>query len=75
MEAAHKLWVKQGPSIKALAVETGMTNGTLTQILSGAQAGTEVLTDVQTGGEPEQEEQASNPFMPRPRNNKDKNKK
>jgi len=75
VEAAHKLWVKQGPSIKALAVETGMTNGTLTQILSGAQAGTEVLTDVQTGGEPEQEEQASNPFMPRPRNNKDKNKK
>ena len=77
VQSAHKLWVKEGPNIKAVAVETGMTNGTLTQITRGASAGLEVLTDVQSGGEPETQEQAENPFMPRPRNNKnnDKNKK
>jgi len=77
VQSAHKLWVKEGPNIKAVAVETGMTNGTLTQITRGASAGLEVLTDVQSGGEPETQEQAGNPFMPRPRNNRnnDKNKK
>ena len=75
VEARSKLWVKEGPNIKAIAVETGMTNGMLTQIISGVNAGIEVLTDVQGGQSEEgQEEQASNPFMPKPRN-KDKNKK
>ena len=71
--AKHKLWVKDGANIKALAVETGMTNGTLTQILSGVSAGTEVLTDVQGGAEPEVE-QTSNPFMPKPKNKNEKKK-
>ena len=74
VEAKQKLWVKEGANIKALAVETGMTNGTLTQILKGVSAGTEVLTDVQSGIEPEVEEQASNPFMPKPRNRNEKKK-
>ena len=75
VEAQHKVWVKEGPNIKAVAVEIGMSNGMLTQILSGVNAGTEVLTDV-LGGQPEvEEEQASNPFMPRPKNkNNDKKK-
>ncbi len=78
VDAPQKVWVKEGPNIKALAVETGMTNGTLTQILSGVSAGTKVLTDVEViGGMEEEEEEASNPFMPHPRNNKnnDKSKK
>ena len=77
VEAKQKLWVKEGPNLKAIAVETGMTNGTLTQIVSGISAGTEVLTDVQNGMMDEEPEQAnSNPFMPRPKNrNNDKSKK
>ena len=50
----------------------GTTNGVLTEILSGVSAGTEVLTDFNiSGGAPEgpQAEQATNPFMPRPRGN------
>lgn len=70
----QKVWVKEGPNIKAIAVETGMTNGSLTQITAGVNAGTEVLTDVEVKGEIVEEEEASNPFMPRPKN-KDKNKK
>jgi len=73
VDAQQKLWVKEGPNIKALAVETGMTNGTLTQIVSGVQAGTQVLTDVQTG-EIEEEETNSNPFMPH-HNKKEKDNK
>ena len=74
-QAEHKLWVKEGTNIKAIAVETGMTNGTLTQIVSGISDGTEVLTDVQSG-QPEEEEANANPFMPHPRKkNNDKSKK
>ncbi len=77
VKAEHKVWVKEGPEIKAVAVKIGTASSTLTQILSGIEAGTKVLTDVQSGEpELEEEEEASNPFMPRPRNNnKDKNKK
>ena len=75
IEAAQKVWVKEGQNFKAIAIETGMTNGTLTQVLGGVKEGTEVLTDI-ISSEPEvEEEQAGNPFMPRPRNNKDKDKK
>lgn len=69
VEGRQKLWVKEGPNIKAIAVETGMSNGALTQITRGASDGLEVLTDVQSGEEPNLEEATGgNPFMPRPRN-------
>ena len=66
VEGRQKLWVKEGPNIKAIAVETGMTNGMLTQITRGASEGLEVLTDVQGGEEPQMDEASGgNPFMPR----------
>ena len=70
-EAPHKLWTKEGNVFKAHQVEIGTTNGVTTEILSGIEAGTEVLTDIEvSGGEmPQMEQQGSNPFMPRPRNN------
>lgn len=69
VEGRQKLWVKEGPNIKAIAVETGMSNGALTQITRGASDGLEVLTDVQSGEETNLEEASGgNPFMPRPRN-------
>ena len=71
-EGDHKIWTKEGNTFKAYKVETGTSNGILTEIKSGIKEGTEVLVDFNiSGGEtPEGEQQATNPFMPRPRNNK-----
>lgn len=70
-DAKEKVWVKEGTNLKAVAVETDMTNGTLTQITKGLKPGTHVLTEV-TAIQPEAEgeQQNSNPFMPRPRGKK-----
>ena len=70
-EGDHKLWTKEGNVFKAHKVETGTSNGVMTEITGGIAAGTEVLTDFNiSGGEmSEPEQQAGNPFMPRPRNN------
>ena len=71
-EGDHKVWTKEGKVFKAHKVEIGTTNGILTEIVSGIKEGTEVLTDFNlSGGMPDgqQAEQASNPFMPRPRGN------
>lgn len=70
----EKVWVKEGSNLKAVAVETGMTNGTLTQITKGLKPGTHVLTEVNAMQvEAEGEQQNSNPFMPRPRSRKNSN--
>lgn len=72
-EGDHKLWTKEGSVFKAHKVEVGTSNGVLTEITSGIAAGTEVLTDFNiSGGAPENTQQATNPFMPRPRNNNNK---
>jgi len=69
-----KLWTQEGNTFKAHKVSTGITNGVLTEILGGISEGAEVLTDFNmTGGnEAQGEQQASNPFMPKPRNNNNK---
>ena len=69
-----KLWTQEGNTFKAHKVSTGITNGVLTEILGGISEGTEVLTDFNmTGGnEAQGEQQANNPFMPKPRNNNNK---
>ena len=73
VEAPTKLWTLEGNVFKAHKVETGTTNGVLTEITSGVNAGTEVLTGFTISGGEEEEfggGQAQNPFMPRPgRNN------
>ena len=75
VEAAQKVWTLEGNTFKAHAVETGTTNGMVTEIVSGIDEGTEVLVDFSiSGGDTPQQEQAQNPFMPRPRqNNKQQN--
>ena len=71
-----KVWTKEGPNLKAIAVQTGVTNGTLTQITNGLTAGTKVIVDVQSSAfEEEGPQQNSNPFMPKPKNRNDKDKK
>lgn len=73
-DVKEKVWVKEGSNLKAVAVETGMTNGTLTQITKGLKPGTHVLTEVNAMQvEAEGEQQNSNPFMPRPRSKKNSN--
>ena len=71
VEADHKLWTMEGNTFKAHKVEIGTSNGVLTEITGGVAAGTVVLSDfnVSSAGDGEQQEQASNPFMPRPRGN------
>ena len=70
-EGDHKLWTLEGNTFKAHKVEIGTSNGIMTEIISGIPEGTEILTDfkISGGAAPEQEQQAGNPFMPRPRNN------
>lgn len=76
VKADRKLWTLEGNVFKAHRVETGTTNGTLTEILSGVDEGAEVLTDFIISGGKEggsQGEQANNPFMPRRPNNRNNN--
>ena len=72
----HKLWTLEGNTFKAHEVEIGTSNGMMTEIVSGVKEGTEVLVDFKISGgeEPDEEEQASNPFMPKRPGNKNKTK-
>lgn len=73
-QGTKKVWVREGNVIKAYAVQTGITNGTLTQIVSGIKEGAEVITEIKATvpGEEEAaaEEQERSPFAPGPRNKK-----
>ena len=74
VEAPAKVWTLEDNTFKAHRVETGVSNGMMTEIVSGVKEGTEILVDFNiSGGEAPQQNQASNPFMPRPRNNRQNN--
>ncbi len=47
----HKLWVRDGKTFKAYSVQTGITNGTRTEILSGIKEGTVVIVDMKEASE------------------------
>lgn len=73
-EGDHKVWTLENNTFKAHKVEIGTSNGIMTEIISGIPEGMEILTDFKiSGAAPEQNQQAGNPFMPRPRNNNNKN--
>lgn len=74
-EGDHKLWSKEGTVFKAHKVEVGTSNGIMTEITGGIKEGTEILTDFNiSGGAAEAEQQqAGNPFMPRPGGNRNNN--
>jgi len=75
VEATTKVWTMEGSTFQAHKVEVGTTNGMLTEIVSGISEGQEVLVDFSlSGGDEQQDQQAQNPFMPRPRNNNNKKK-
>ena len=76
VEAPAKVWTLEGNTFKAHRVETGVSNGMMTEIVSGVKEGTEILVDFNiSGGEVPQQNQASNPFMPRPRNRQNNQQK
>ncbi|MCF0198379.1 MAG: efflux RND transporter periplasmic adaptor subunit [Bacteroidaceae bacterium] len=62
-EGRDKVWVKQGTTYKAVAIQKGVTNGTMTQITAGATEGMEVVTEINNPLDVPQEK-AQNPFMP-----------
>lgn len=76
-DATHKiLWTRQGKTFKAIPVVIGINNGTLTEIVSGISAGTNVVLDATAGVMPggndtvstqsEEKTQERSPFMPGP---------
>lgn len=74
-QGAHKVWVREGKTLKAYAVKTGITNGTRTQIVSGVKEGAEVIVEMKaTSADAEQANAGGNaessPFVPGPRKNK-----
>lgn len=74
-QGAHKVWVREGKTLKAYAVKTGITNGTRTQIVSGVKEGAEVIVEMKAASVDAEQEGAgdnseSSPFAPGPRKNK-----
>lgn len=68
----NKVWTLDGKSIKAHAVQTGMTDGINTEILSGISKGTTIVTNVkEMAAEPEaaEGETEQSPFAPGPKKN------
>ena len=75
-EGDHKLWTLDGTTFTAHSVQTGTSNGTLTEITAGLAEGTDVLVDFRlSGAGAEEEQQNRNPFMPHPRHNKKQQQK
>ncbi len=71
-QGAHKVWVNEGNTLKAYAVQTGITNGTRTQIISGIKEGARVITELTSVSADESaasQESERSPFAPGPRNN------
>ena len=69
-EGMRKVWTLENNVFKAHKVETGTTNGVMTEITGGIAEGTEVLTEFNISGAEmamPQGAQGGNPFMPRPR--------
>lgn len=71
----HKLWVRQGNTIKAVAVSVGSAGATRTEILGGIAEGTEIITEVKAAGDETAADEAAakqekSPFAPGPRGKK-----
>ena len=74
----HKLWVREGRTFKAYSVQTGITNGTRTQILSGVKEGTVVVVDMKEAASNDESSESTegsdekSPFSPGPLSKKKK---
>lgn len=76
-QGTQKLWIRDGRTFKAIAVQTGITDGVRTEIKSGIAAGQKVIVNMTTAEETtetstSQDEQ--NPFAPGPPKKEEKGK-
>ena len=73
----HKVWTLDGNTFQAHPVQIGITNGIMTEITSGLKSGQKVITEFKLNGEEEVEgtQANNNPFMPKPRNRQQQQKK
>lgn len=81
-EGEHKVWTREGDTFTAHPVSIGISNGIVTEITSGINEGTQIVSDavISTGAETTiaegQGDGERSPFMPGPPgNNKKKNSK
>ncbi len=74
-QGKSKVWMRKGNVYKAVPVETGVTNGMLTEVKSGLKPGDMVVTDLRALMPEVEQQQTQNPFMPGRRNNNNKNAK
>lgn len=67
----NKVWTQDGNTLKAHAVQIGMSDGTHTEIISGVANGTKIITGINEVAEEETEEKAQeqSPFAPGPKRN------
>jgi len=67
-----KLWKLEGNTFKAIAIQTGVTNGTITEV-TGIAEGTEILSEfsMEQAAPDDAQQGASNPFMPKRPGSKD----
>lgn len=72
-DSKNKIWVREGQNFKAIPVNIGITNGNVTEIVSGIKAGQEMITEISVSAPEEENTANTNPFMPRPRGNKKTN--
>lgn len=68
-DAKEKVWVMNGNTFKAVPVKVGVSNGMLTEVISGLKAGEKIVTEFQMGEE-EMPEMKKSPFMPQPKKRK-----
>lgn len=73
-QAPSKVWVREGHTLRAIAVETGVSNGALTEIVSGIDENTEIINEIamNTAAASEAPTAGNNPFMPGPPGSKKK---
>ena len=78
-EGGSKLWTHDGNTFTAHSVQTGISNGIMTEILGGIDEGTVVVEEAIMGAAAEEEANTSSiersPFMPGPPNRNNNKKK
>ncbi len=75
-KGTHKVWALNGNTFQAYPVTIGLSNGMVTEIVSGLKNGQKIITEFKMGGEVEEENNnaTNNPFMPKRRDRNEKKK-
>ncbi len=75
-DGTRKVWISEGNVVKALSLETGLSNGTRTEVLNGIDEGADVIVGVNIEGAAMNEAATErSPFAPGPPKKKNNSKK